>query len=111
MKLLTLTLRNARGEVVGEIALEDSPGGQSNRHAQHNSQTGGRDPHDNRVTEAQRRLLFRLAARLGYESEAARQYIGRRLGPEPDKRAASRLIDDLQDELKRTAGGRDERAS
>ena len=90
----------------------DSPAAlQPESRAQHNNRTGGREPFDTRVSEAQRRLLFRLASRLGYEGEPAREYIDRRLGAEPDKRAASRLIDDLQDEIKRSNGGRDERAS
>ena len=110
MRHLTLTIRNARGEVVGEIALEDTLPRQPENRTQRGGRTGGEN-NDTRVTEAQRRLLFRLASRLGYEGEAARQYIDRRLGNEPDKRAASRLIDDFQDEIKRSDGGRDERAS
>jgi hypothetical protein len=100
--LLNLIIRNGRGETIAELALEPI------------SQTpdpGERRPADFIVTEAQRRLLFRLAARLGFEGDRARDYVDRRLGPDPDKRAASRLIDELQDEVKRSNGGRDERAS
>ena len=56
------------------------------------------------ITDAQRRLLFRLAARLGFEGEAARSYVDRRLGSPKDRRAASRLIDELQEEAKRDIG-------
>ena len=94
--LLTLTIKNSTGVTVGQISLDevaaDNPGPDSHSRADD-------------VTDAQRRLLFRLVAKLGYESQAARDYVDRRLGPTKDRRAASRLIDELQEEVRREIGG------
>ena len=93
--LLTLTVRNATGAVVGQISLDETAADNSG------PDTSARADD---ITDAQRRLLFRLAARLGFEGQSARDYIDRRLDAPKDKRAASRLIDDLQEEAKRGNG-------
>jgi len=99
--LLHLVIRNGRGETIAELALE--PQSATQEHERRSLESS--------VSDAQRRMLFRLAAQLGFEGDPAREYIERRLGASPDKRTASRLIDDLQDELRRGTGGRHDRAS
>ena len=60
-------------------------------------------------SDAQRRLLWRLALALGYEGEAASAFLGDRLGIRgdrvPTKREASRLIDQLEAEVRRQGNG------
>ena len=57
-------------------------------------------------SDAQRRLLWRLALTLGYEGEAASTFLADRLGIRdgrmPTKREASRLIDELDAEARRS---------
>jgi hypothetical protein len=95
--LLTLTIRNANGATVGHISLEQAA---EDAH-EHEHRTSARAEE---ITEAQRRMLCRLASRLGYEGNAAREYIERRLETPKDRRAASRLIDVLQEETNRSNG-------
>ena len=60
-------------------------------------------------SDAQRRLLWRLALALGHEGEAASAFLGERLGIRgdrvPTKREASRLIDQLEAEVRRQGNG------
>jgi hypothetical protein len=97
--ILVVVVRNGAGETIAELSLEERP--------RSVPRENGSRYNEDRVTEAQRRMLFRLAASIGFEGERAREYVDRRLGPGADRRAASRLIDDLQDEMKRGNGGRD----
>ncbi len=119
-KILTLTIRNAAGDLVGELALEERAAmtgapAHAPPYAPRPAHVPTHAPHlqdDHAITEAQRRMLFRLTAKLGFEGESARTYVDRRLGPDKDRRSASRLIDELKDELRRNDnGGRDARTS
>jgi hypothetical protein len=98
--ILILTIRNGRGDTIAELSLEERAGRPAERHERSTAI-------EHAISDPQRRMLFRLAARLGFEGDRARDYVERRLGPDPDRRTASRLIDDLQDEVKRNNGGRD----
>lgn len=104
--ILDLIIKNGRGETVAELSLQE----RASSSREHPREPTRPRNSDWSVTEPQRRMLFRLAASLGYEGDVAREYIDRRLGSDPDRRAASQLIDDLQLEVKRS-GVRDERAS
>ncbi len=61
------------------------------------------------ITDKQRMMLLRLAHRLGHQGDAANAFIVRRLGLSEDKKAtkqeASRLIQDLEGELREHEGG------
>lgn len=60
-------------------------------------------------SDAQRRLLWRLALALGHEGEAAETFLAERLGARtdrsPTKREASKLIDALEAEVRRQGNG------
>lgn len=60
-------------------------------------------------SDAQRRLLWRLALAFGHEGEAASSFLAERLALPPDrtptKREASKLIDILEAELRRRGNG------
>lgn len=60
-------------------------------------------------SDAQRRLLWRLALAFGHEGEAASSFLAERLGLStdraPTKREASKLIDTLEAELRRRGNG------
>lgn len=73
-------------------------------HNGHGATYGGAPPPDDRPwTDAQKRMIYRLAQQLGYEDEAARKFITATLrlapGATPGRRAASRLIDTLKDQI------------
>lgn len=57
------------------------------------------------MSEAQKRILLRQAAQLGHEDDAAQRFISGRVGIRdgraPTKREASKLIDELDAELRR----------
>ena len=67
------------------------------------SRSRERGPSSDTITEAQRRLLFRLLAQAGYEGDAARQVLCEEAGVEDvraiGKRHASRLIDAWKQEV------------
>ncbi|MCZ7679793.1 MAG: hypothetical protein M5U28_13930 [Sandaracinaceae bacterium] len=79
--------------------------GHSNGHDHHgNDSTYSDPPADDRPwTDAQKRMVYRLVHQLGYEGDAARNFIATTLrlqpGETPGRRAASRLIDSLKDQL------------
>ena len=61
-------------------------------------------PADDRPwTDAQKRMVYRLVHQLGYEGDAARNFIATTLrlqpGETPGRRQVSRLIDSLKDQL------------
>lgn len=60
-------------------------------------------------SDAQRRLLWRLALALGHEGDVAQAFLAERLGIRgdraPSKREASRLIDQLEAEVRRQGNG------
>ena len=60
-------------------------------------------------SDAQRRLLWRLALALGHEGDAASTFLSERLGNPTDraatKREASKLIDGLEAEVRRRSNG------
>lgn len=63
-----------------------------------------------RMSDAQRRMIYRLAFQLGHNGDAARDLIKHKLGSDPTKERASSLIDELQAQVRRKAdngGGRE----
>lgn len=60
-------------------------------------------------SDAQRRLLWRLALAMGFEGEAAQAFLTERLGIRgdraPTKREASKLIDQLEADVRRKGNG------
>jgi|WetSurMetagenome_2_1015567.scaffolds.fasta_scaffold1419569_1 hypothetical protein len=118
-EVLVLKIRNANGEIIGEIALEEPDGFASCTRAKpaHSKQQSTYEYDDSRefkpVTDAQKRMLFRLALKLGHQGDAAREFIESRLSAfgngKPDCKTASYLIDKLQNEVKKAddnGGGR-----
>ncbi len=112
-EVLVLKIRNAKGLVIGEVALEepDAPVAKPPRVV---SRQQSLPEHDDRqetkpVTDAQRRMLYRLALKLGHQGDAAREFIESRLAAfgngKPDRKTASYLIDKLQGEVKNNEGG------
>jgi hypothetical protein len=60
------------------------------------------------MTDPQRRALWRKALALGFEGEAAREFLVERLGADPEKvtkEQASRLLDELSAEERRHGNG------
>lgn len=69
---------------------------------------GGRTQSVEPMSEAQRRMLWRQAMKLGHRGEAASAFLAERLGTTrggtPSKRDASRVIDELDAELAQEGG-------
>lgn len=77
---------------------------------------GGPPPSDDRPwTDAQRRMVYRLVHQLGYEGEAARNFIATTLrlapGETPGLKQASRLIDTLKEQVGPNGSGGQRAAS
>jgi hypothetical protein len=76
----------------------------SENNGSHEIITSGESAADDRPwTDAQKRMVYRLAHQLGYEGDAARNFIAVTLrlqpGQPPGRKEASRLIDTLKDQL------------
>ena len=90
---------------IGLVSLEELGGDEPVAHASAapESSTAVETPAPP-MTEAQRRLLFRLAFALGYTADAASSFLderaGVRPGETPSRRVASRLIDELDAEVR-----------
>ncbi len=54
-----------------------------------------------RMTDPQRRMIYRLGFQLGNDADAVRDLIRHRLGAEPTRDGASDLIDQLQAQVRR----------
>lgn len=105
-EVLTIKIRNPDGVVLGEVVLEE-PGGHLPVNPDRATRAFERSFEESQsrpITDSQRRLLWRLACRLGHQGQHAKAYIDRRLqqatdaNREPDRAVASRVIDQLQRE-------------
>lgn len=101
-EIFVIKIRNTEGVVVGEIALEepDSRASSAKERTPLFRQYGGEDTDSKPITDAQRRMMFRLALKLGHQGDEARKFIEGRLAAygngKPDRKTASALIDKLQ---------------
>jgi hypothetical protein len=113
--LMILKIRNSAGATIGEIALEE-PDGPSPAIKPPRVSTRQQNLPDyddsfeaKPVTDAQKRMLYRLALKLGHQGDAAREFIESRLSAfgngKPDRKTASYLIDKLQGEVKNNGDG------
>lgn len=97
---------------IGTVALEELGGDEelASEPAVEKQRPVARAASDDRpgMTDAQRRRLWRLALRLGYEGDAAAAFIKERLGVRPDRKAtkheASKLIDELEAQARERGG-------
>ena len=112
-QLFVVKIRNTEGVIVGEISLEEPENrssGYKDRAPSFRQHSTSDEMEAKPITDAQRRMLYRLALKLGHQGDAARQFIESRLAAfgngNPDRKTASHLIDKLQTE---TGNGNDKR--
>lgn len=92
---------------VGTVSLEELGGDDENTD---DYEPPARPPANDggAMSEAQRRILWRIASQLGIEGDDVPKFLAERLrirdGRTPNKREASRLIDELDGELRRGTG-------